>query len=95
MLFCPIKLLLNCYSLNLNGRMVKCHLSTLMGKKRVKISDVATALGVHRNTISLLYNENARRIDVDVLNKLCVYFNCSISDLLEYQPGAKRKSKNT
>jgi len=54
-----------------------------MGEKKVKIADVARTIGVHRNTITLLYNEKAQRIDFDVLYKLCKYFGCAVSDILE------------
>lgn len=49
----------------------------------MKIADVARTIGVHRNTITLLYNEKAQRIDFDVLYKLCKYFGCAVSDILE------------
>ncbi len=65
--------------------MIKCHLSTLMGERKLKIADLAKELGVHRNTITLLYYERAKRIDFDVLEKLCKYFNCSVSEILEYK----------
>jgi len=54
-----------------------------MGERKKKIADVARDIGVHRNTLTLLYYEKAKRIDFDVLDKLCAYFNCSISELLE------------
>jgi len=65
--------------------MIKCHLSRLMGERKLKIADVARDIGVHRNTITLLYYEKAKRIDLDVIDKLCKYFNCSVGDLLEYK----------
>ena len=65
--------------------MIKCHLSTLMGERKLKIADLAKDLGVHRNTITLLYYETAKRIDFDVLDKLCKYFNCSIGEILEFK----------
>lgn len=54
-----------------------------MGEKKVKIADLARELDIHRNTITLLYYEKAKRIDLDVLDKLCDYFSCSIEDLIE------------
>jgi putative transcriptional regulator len=66
------------------SKMIKCHLSKLMGERKLKIADLARELGVHRNTITLLYYEKAKRIDFDVLEKLCKYFNCKVSDMLEY-----------
>jgi putative transcriptional regulator len=56
-----------------------------MGEKKLKIADVAREIGVHRNTIALLYYEKAKRIDFDVLDKLCKYFNCRVIDILEYK----------
>ena len=56
-----------------------------MGEKKVKIADVSRAIGVHRNTIGLLYYEKAKRIDLEVLERLCKYFNCTVGDLLEYR----------
>ncbi len=65
--------------------MIKCHLSTLMGERKLKIADLAKDLGVHRNTITLLYYERAKRIDFEVLDKLCKYFNCPVGEILEFK----------
>ena len=65
--------------------MIKCHLSRLMGERKLKIADVAKDIDVHRNTITLLYYEKAKRIDFEVLGKLCKYFDCVISDILEFK----------
>lgn len=65
--------------------MIKCHLSRLMGERKLKIADVARDIGVHRNTITLLYYEKAKRVELDVIDKLCKYFNCSVGDLFEYK----------
>jgi putative transcriptional regulator len=54
-----------------------------MGERKLKIADLAKDIGVHRNTITLLYYERAKRIDFDVLDKLCKYFNCSVGEILE------------
>ena len=78
-------LLTECRSGCENYAMIKCHLSRLMGERKLKIADVAKAIGVHRNTITLLYYEKAQRIDFDVLNKLCQYLGCTISDILEFR----------
>jgi putative transcriptional regulator len=64
--------------------MIKCHLSRLMGEKKLKIADVARDTGLNRNTITLLYKETANRIELDTIEKLCELFECEVSDLLEY-----------
>ena len=63
--------------------MVKCHLSRLMGERKLKISDVARDTGLHRGTISRLYKETSVRVDFESLEILCRYFRCSIGELLE------------
>lgn len=64
--------------------MIRCHLSTLMGRNKLKIADVARETGLHRNTITLLYNETATRVDLDAVDKLCSLFDCAVGDLFEY-----------
>lgn len=66
--------------------MIKCHLSTLMGQHKLKIADVARETNLHRNTITLLYDERAVRVDLDVMEKLCALFGCTVGDLFEYIP---------
>lgn len=63
--------------------MIKCHLSRFMGERKIKIAELARATGIHRNMLTLLYFENAKRIEFDVMEKLCRYFDCSIQDLFE------------
>ena len=56
-----------------------------MGERKLKISDVARDTGLHRNTISLLYQETASRVDLDAIEALCRYFGISVGELLELQ----------
>ncbi|WP_309045659.1 helix-turn-helix domain-containing protein [Marinobacter sediminicola] len=63
--------------------MIKCHLSKLMGEKKVKIVDVARDTGVNRGTITRLYHETASRVELDVIEALCRYLECDVGDLFE------------
>ena len=63
--------------------MVRCYLSRLMGERKLKIADVAKATNIHRNMISLLYHEKAKRIDFETIERLCRFFQCRIEDLFE------------
>jgi len=54
-----------------------------MGERKMKIVDVARATGLHRNTITLLYNETATRVDIEAIDKLCELFGCDVGELLE------------
>lgn len=64
--------------------MIKCHLSRLMGERKLKISDVARDTGLHRNTITLLYQETSARVDLEAMDKLCKYFGVGVGDLFEF-----------
>lgn len=64
--------------------MIKCHLSRIMGEKRLKISDITKDTGINRGTITRLYHETAKRVELDVLDKLCGYLECSVDELLEF-----------
>ena len=64
--------------------MIKIHLSKMMGEKRLKIVTVADDTGINRGTLTRLYHESAQRVELDVIDKLCRYFKCPVSDLLEW-----------
>ena len=65
--------------------MIKCHLSRLMGERKLKIADVSRETGLHRNTITLLYDETAARVDLDAIDRLCAFFGVEVGELFEYQ----------
>lgn len=64
--------------------MIKCHLSRVLGERRLKISDVARDTGINRGTLTRLYHETAERIELEALDVLCRYLSCELSELLEY-----------
>jgi len=63
--------------------MIKCHLSRIMGEKKLKVADVARDTGINRGTITRLYQETAVRVEFEVLETLCLYLDCEIGELLE------------
>lgn len=72
--------------------MIKCHLSRLMGERKMKIIDVARATGLNRNTVTLLYDETATRIDIETINQLCKLFGCSVGELFEFLPDVRQNA---
>ncbi|ROQ44164.1 putative transcriptional regulator [Marinobacter sp. 3-2] len=64
--------------------MIKCHLSKLMGEKKLKIVDVARETGVNRGTITRLYHETASRVELETIDALCRYLGCEVGDLFEF-----------
>jgi putative transcriptional regulator len=65
--------------------MIKCHLSTLLGAKRLKIADVVRDTGINRSTVNRLFHETNNRIDFETLEKLCIYLECEVGEILEHK----------
>ena len=65
--------------------MIKCHLSRVLGERKLKISDVARDTGINRGTLTRMYHETLMRVDLETINTLCEYLSISVGELLEYQ----------
>lgn len=63
--------------------MIKCHLARFMGERKMKVMDVARETGLNRNTITLLYKETAKKVDLEAIDKLCEFFDCEVGELFE------------
>lgn len=66
--------------------MIKIKLSNLMGEKKLTQKDVSIGASIRPNTVSDLYYERVKTISIEHLNNLCIFLNCSISDLIEFIP---------
>lgn len=64
--------------------MIKSNLAVLMAKNEINITELHKATGISRNTISAIYNNTAKGIQYDTLDKLCTYFNVDSNEILEY-----------
>lgn len=68
--------------------MIRCYLSTLMGRDKLRIADVARVTGLNRSTVNALYKETATRLDLAAIDALCNLFRCSVGELFEHVPDA-------
>ena len=59
----------------------------------MKVADVARATGLHRNTLTLLYDETATRVDLDAINSLCAFFDITVAELFEFVPESEKKGR--
>jgi len=64
--------------------MIKILLSDLMGKHKMTQKEVAMKTKIRPNTVSALYHETVRHIDINHINELCKLFNCQPGELFEY-----------
>lgn len=56
----------------------------MMGKRKLNITDLARETKINRGTITRLYHETASRVDIEVIDILCQYFECSVGELFEF-----------
>ena len=70
--------------------MIRCHFARLLGERKLKISDVARDTGINRGTLTRLYYETAERIELEVLDQLCDYFNITLPELLQREEDSQR-----
>lgn len=66
--------------------MIRCHLSELMGRHKLRISDVARLAQLNRSTVAALYRETATRIDLPTIERLCIVLRCNVGELFEVVP---------
>lgn len=58
-----------------------------MGRRKLRVTDVARRTGLNRSTITALYNETATRVELPAVDELCRLFNCQVGDLFEFVDG--------
>lgn len=73
--------------------MLRCNLSTLMGRNKLRIVDVARLTGLNRSTVTALYKETATRVDLPAIDQLCRLFGCQVGDLFEHIPDTPGKAQ--
>jgi putative transcriptional regulator len=73
--------------------MLRCYLSRLMGDRKMKVVDVVRATGLHRNSVTLLYQEKFTRIEAEAIEKLCALFGCTVGELFEFIPDAAQSDR--
>lgn len=64
----------------------------MLAQRLLKISALAKATGISRVTLTQLYYRRTKQIDLETLDKLCDYLNCSIGDIIEFQKGNKKEA---
>ena len=62
---------------------LKTRLHVLMGEHKIRsINQLSKETGITRQTLTRIYNEESNQLDFATIEKLCVFFDCDIADLL-------------
>ncbi len=55
--------------------------------RRITVQELSEATAINRSTISKILNHKGYSTSTDILDRLCIYFECRIEDLVEQVPG--------
>jgi putative transcriptional regulator len=72
--------------------MIRFRLKELLAEKEfaerkvISLTEVATATGMNRMTLSRIANHPGTNTGTENIDKLCKYFNCEVSQLMQYIP---------
>ncbi|MCM3566373.1 helix-turn-helix domain-containing protein [Hydrogenophaga intermedia] len=72
--------------------MIRFKLGEMIEKKqfaegrRISISEIATATGLNRMTLSKILNQKGYGTGTETIDRLCSYFACKVEDLMEHLP---------
>lgn len=70
--------------------MLKIKIKEMIAKKEydedrlIKVAEICEATGIGRTTLSAMINNKKKNVGIDNFDKLCAYFSCELSDLVEY-----------
>ena len=75
--------------------MIRNHFKRLLAEREfsesrvISIKEVSEVTGIHRNTLTKFANERGYNAGLDIVDKLCSYFSCSVDALIEHVPDTK------
>lgn len=64
--------------------MIYCNLAGLMANKKVNISDVSRDTKISRTTLTSLYYNDYKGVQIDTVDTLCKYFNVGMDKLFMF-----------
>ena len=59
--------------------------------RNVTLTELAEAIGVTRGTVSKMANQYNYNATIEIVDRLCRYFDCSVEQILEYIPDDKAR----
>lgn len=74
--------------------MITCRLSTILGTRRLKVSDVCRGTGIARATLDRYYKDQVSSFDRNVLSRLCNFLHVEPGELLALS-NTERTNKTT
>jgi putative transcriptional regulator len=63
-------------------KVIRINVSEWLGKKKMTQKELSEATGIRPATISALYHETAKRIEIEQIDKICEVFDCEPGELI-------------
>ncbi len=60
------------------------NLDVMLAKRKVRSNDLAEAVGITPQNLSILKTGKARAVRLSTLDKICKYLECQPGDILEF-----------
>lgn len=70
---------------------IKIKISDLLGKHKMTQKELSEKTGIRPATVSALYHETIKRLEIEHIDKLCEVLDCQPGDILERVPNIKKK----
>jgi putative transcriptional regulator len=66
------------------------NLDVMLAKRKMKLQDLAEAVGITVQNLSILKTGKAKAIRFSTLESICRYLQCQPGDILEFQDESKQ-----
>ena len=63
------------------------NLDVMLARRKMRSRDLAAAVGITEQNISLLKSGKVKGVRFDTLERICVELGCQPGDILEFVPG--------
>lgn len=67
-------------------------LDVMLAKRKMKLNDLAEAVGITPQNLSILKTGKAKAIRFSTLEAICRHLDCQPQDILEYEPDEGEES---
>jgi len=65
--------------------MIVINIDVMLAKRKMRSKELAEAIGITEQNLSILKNGKAKAIRLSTLNAICKTLDCQPGDVLEYQ----------
>lgn len=65
--------------------MIIINVDVMLAKRKIRSKELAEAIGITEQNLSILKNGKAKAIRLSTLNNICTYLQCQPGDILEHQ----------